>query len=75
MMLGLRVGSKFREEPLMYLLWHTQRQGWISRASGTTTDVNDAQRFDRAIAVERARSQKDYTGAYMLLPVAEEDLK
>ena len=59
----------------MYLLWHTQRQGWISKSSGTTTDVNDAQRFDRAIALTRVKSQKDYSGAYMIVPVNEEDLK
>lgn len=58
----------------MYLLWHTQRQGWIGSA-GTTTALADAQRFDRAIAIERARSTKDYQNNYMVIPVNEDDLK
>lgn len=58
----------------MYLLWHAQRAGWISKTSGTTTDISDAQRFDRAVAVQRVKAQKDHMGAYTLIPVAEADI-
>lgn len=58
----------------MYLIWHCQRAGWISKSHGTTTDIKEAQRFDRAVAVERARSTKDYQDNFMMIPVSEEDL-
>lgn len=58
----------------VYLIWHTQRQGWISRSSGTTTDLADAQPFDRSVAVERCRGSKDHNGTYAMIPVMKDDL-
>lgn len=59
----------------IYLLWHTQHQGWVSRAGGTTTLMNDAQEFDRSVAVSRATSSKDHQGNLLYLPVMKDDLR
>lgn len=56
-----------------YLLWHGTRQGWISSV-GTSTDLKDAIRFDRAPALARVATTKDYQGNVTVIPVREEDV-
>lgn len=60
------------EQP--YYLWHCQRAGWISKTAGTTTEIKDAQQFDRAVAVQRAKAQRDHMGAFIIIPVSEADI-
>lgn len=56
-----------------YLLWHTQRQGWVGTA-GTTTDIKDARRFTRLEALAAVKRSKGPDSASVLLPICEDDL-
>lgn len=56
-----------------YLLWHCQRQGWVSR-SGTNTDIKEAAVFSHEVALERTKLSKDHTGTYTVVPVNQADL-
>lgn len=59
---------------LMYLLWHTTRQGWMQRSGGTTTEVKDAGMYEREDALKRCRDTKDHQGNVTILPVKSEDI-
>lgn len=56
-----------------YLLWNCSRSGWVATV-GTSTDIKDAIRFDRAPALTRVQSTKDYQGNVTVIPVREEDI-
>lgn len=61
-----------------YLLWMTERQGWLSSV-GTSTDVKQALRFQRQAAIDLAKRHLDHNGNFGAVPthygLLEETLK
>jgi len=55
-----------------YLLWHTQRQGWVCPI-GTTTDREQASRFshEEALRIARRNVADKVLG---VLPILEDDV-
>lgn len=50
-----------------YLLWMTERQGWLS-STGTSTNVDEALRFSRQAAVDLAKKHIDHNGGFGAVP-------
>lgn len=55
-----------------YLLWHTQRQGWVSPI-GTTTDREQASRFSHVQALLIVHTNIA-DKSFHVLPILERDL-
>lgn len=59
--------------PDSYILWHGTRGGWVANV-GTSSNREDAIRFDREKALAYVARNKDHTGAFTVLPINEADL-
>jgi len=57
----------------MYLLYSPKAQGWFTKSSTYSTDVNDAMLFHRDAAILMCKKHKSEAGRNML-PVRQEDV-
>lgn len=56
-----------REEK--FYLWHTIRQGWLTRAGSTHTDIQHAMAVSDEEAMRLIRNSRDHNGTPTVLPV------
>jgi hypothetical protein len=57
----------------MYVLWHTQRQGWVS-ATGTSTNFDDAKKFDGTEAFKYCERHVSHEQVPGVVPVLVADI-
>jgi hypothetical protein len=58
---------------MTYLLYSPRMQGWFTKSSTYSSDVNDAKTYDREEALATCRRQKTQ-GGYNMLPVRQVDM-
>jgi hypothetical protein len=57
----------------VYILWSPRSQGWLTKSSNYSTDINDARVFNREDAIAMRKKHASDAG-YNLLPIRQEDM-
>lgn len=63
-------------EDILYIIWSTQLQGWLTQTATYSSDTRDAKRFTRDEAIANCAAHRDMmTGGFGWLPLYLNDLE